>query len=56
VALLHAWRFGLDLPLQIGAWDVPSSLSGWAAIGATFLSAWAFKSARVGKTARVAYT
>lgn len=56
VALLHAWRFVLDLPMQIGAWDVPSSLSGFAAIGATLLSAWAFKSARVGKTARLAYT
>lgn len=56
VALMHAWRFVLDLPLQIGAWNVPRSLSGFAAIGAACLAVWAFRSARLGKSAKVAYT
>ena len=56
VALMHAWRFVLDLPLQIGAWSVPRSLSGFAAVGAACLAVWAFRSASLGKSARVAYT
>lgn len=56
VALTHAWRFVLDLPMQIGAWSVPRSLSGLAAIGAACLAVWAFRSARLGKPAPVAYT
>ncbi len=56
VALTHAWRFVLDLPLQVGAWYVPRSLSGLAAIGAALLAVWAFRSARLGKTPKVAYT
>ena len=56
VALMHAWRFVLDLPLQIGAWHVPQSLSGFAAIGAAFLAVWAFKSAGPDKGATVVYT
>jgi hypothetical protein len=56
VALMHAWRFVLDLPLQIGAWNVPRPLSGFAAIGAACLAVWAFRSARLGKSAKVAYT
>lgn len=56
VALVHAWRFVLDLPLQLGAWSVPRSLSGLAAIGAACLAVWAFRSARLGKPAPVAYT
>lgn len=56
VALLQAWRFALDLPLQIGAWSVPPSLSGFAAIGAASLATWAFRSARRDKTANVVYT
>ena len=56
VALLHAWRFVLDLPLQIGVWNVPESFSGFAAIGAAFLALWAFRSATLGKSAKVAYT
>jgi len=56
VALMHAWRFVLDLPLQIGAWNVPRSLSGFAAIGAVCLAVWAFRSARLAKSAKVAYT
>jgi hypothetical protein len=54
-ALVHAWRFMLDLPLQIGAWSVPRSLSGFAAIGALGLAVWAFRSAKLGKPAQVAY-
>jgi len=56
VALMHAWRLVLDLPLQIGAWNVPQSLSGFAAIGAAFLAVWAFRSAGLGKGATVVYT
>lgn len=56
LALMHAWRFVLDLPLQIGAWDVPQSLSGFAAIGTGFLAVWAFRAAGLGKGATVAYT
>jgi hypothetical protein len=56
VALLQAWRFALELPMQIGAWSVPPSLSGFAAIGAALLAVWAFRSARRGKTANVVYT
>ena len=56
VALMHAWRFVLGLPMQIGAWDVPWALSGFAAIGAAALSVWAFRSAGIGKPAKVVYT
>lgn len=56
VALMHAWRFVLDLPMQIGAWNVPRSLSGFAAIAAALLAVWAFRSARLGKAPKVAYT
>jgi hypothetical protein len=56
VALGQAWRFVLDLPVQIGAWNVPRSVSGVAAIGAALLAVWAFKSAGAGRAATVAYT
>lgn len=56
VALMHAWRFVLGLPMQIGAWEVPWALSGFAAIGAAGLAVWAFRSARIGKPAKVVYT
>jgi hypothetical protein len=56
VALVHAWRFVLDFPIQIGAWYLPRSLSGVAAIVAGLLAVWAFRSATPGKTAKVAYT
>lgn len=56
VALMQVWRFVLDLPVQIGAWSVPRSLSGLAAIGAAGLAVWAFRSAGLGKSAKVAYT
>jgi hypothetical protein len=55
-ALVHVWRFVLDLPLQIGAWSVPRSLSGFAAIFAALLTVWAFKSAGLGKPPQIAYT
>ena len=54
--LIQAWRFVLDLPIQIGAWNVPRSLSGFVAIGAILLAAWGFRSARAGKPAQVVYT
>jgi len=56
VALVHAWRFVLDFPIQIGAWYLPRSLSGVAAIVAGLLAVWAFRSARPAKTVNVAYT
>jgi hypothetical protein len=56
VALMHAWRFVLDLPMQIGAWNVPRSLSGFAAVGAVCLAVWAFRSAKLGKPAQIGYT
>ncbi len=56
MALVHAWRFVLDFPLQMGAWYVPRSLSGIAAIVLAGLALWAFRSARIGKPAKVAYT
>jgi len=56
VALVQAWRFALDLPMQIGAWSVPPLLSGLAAIGAALLAVWAFRSARRDTKAQVVYT
>lgn len=56
VALLHAWRFVLDLPMQIGAWYVPRSLSGFGALGAALLAGWAIWSAKAAKPATIAYT
>ena len=56
VALAHAWRFVLDVPAQIGAWSVPRTLSGVVAIGAALLAVWAFRSAKLSQTPRVAYT
>ncbi|HEX9130202.1 MAG TPA: hypothetical protein VF850_13660 [Gemmatimonadaceae bacterium] len=56
VALVQAWRFVLVLPMQIGAWNIPRSVSGVAALGAAFLALWAFRSARPGKSATVVYT
>lgn len=46
VALLQAWRFVLDLPLQVGIWEVPRSLSGIAAVGAGVLAVWGIRSSR----------
>lgn len=56
VALGHAWRFALDVPVQFGAWSVPQSVSLVGAIAGAALSVWAFRSARAGKPAAVAYT
>lgn len=55
VALVQAWRFVLDLPMQIGAWNIPRSLSGLAALGAAFLAVWAFRSASLSKSVDVGY-
>lgn len=44
VAVLHAWRIALDLPIQVGTWNVSRGLSGVAAVGAAALAAWAFRS------------
>jgi hypothetical protein len=46
VAILHAWRFAADIPIQIGTWNVSRGLSGVAAIVAALLAIWAFRSAR----------
>jgi hypothetical protein len=56
VALMHAWRFALNLSMQIGAWNVPGSLSGLAAIAAALFAVWAFRSGRPVKTSNVVYT
>ncbi|HST07973.1 MAG TPA: hypothetical protein VLJ83_07355 [Gemmatimonadaceae bacterium] len=56
VALMHAWRFVLGVPVQIGAWSVPQWVSVVAAIVAAALSVWAFRSARAEKPVAVAYT
>lgn len=49
VALMHIWRFVLDLPLQIGNWHVSRSLSLIGALGAGILAMWAFSGARAEK-------
>jgi hypothetical protein len=54
VALAQAWRFVVDLPVQIGGWSVPRSISGVAAIGAAALAVWVFRSARIEKAPTVA--
>ncbi len=46
VALMHLWRYVLDLPLQIGVWQVSRSLSLVGALGAGLLAVWAFSGAR----------
>lgn len=56
VALMHIWRFVLDLPLQIGAWAVPRSVSLVGAIVAGIFAFWAFRSSRGPKQAQVVYT
>lgn len=56
IALVHAWRFVLGVPVQLGAWSVPQSVSVVGAIVAAALSVWAFRSARAGKPVAVAYT
>ena len=49
VALMHLWRFVLNLPLQIGNWHVSRSLSLIGAVGAAALAIWAFSEARAEK-------
>lgn len=56
VALLHLWRVALDLPMTLGAWNIPRSLSVLAGVGAAGLAIWAFSSLKSGKPVRVAYT
>lgn len=46
VAILHAWRFVADVPVQIGTWNFARSLSAVAAVVAALLAIWAFRSAR----------
>lgn len=53
VAMLHGWRFVLDVPIHIGAWSVPRQLSGFAAFGAACLAVWAIKNARLAKSAPI---
>jgi len=56
VALMHIWRFVLDVPLQIGAWSVPRSVSLAGAIVAGVFAFWALRSSRGLKQAQVVYT
>lgn len=56
VALMHLWRFLLHLPLQIGVWEVPRSLSLLGALGAGLLAVWAFAGARTPKNRETVYT
>jgi predicted lysophospholipase L1 biosynthesis ABC-type transport system permease subunit len=56
VALMHIWRFVMDLPLQIGVWHVSRSLSLIAAIGAGLLAVWAFNGARTARPPETVYT
>ncbi|MEX2110278.1 MAG: hypothetical protein WD802_06730 [Gemmatimonadaceae bacterium] len=56
VALMQAWRFVLDFPVQMGAWSVPRTLSGVIAVAAAFLAVWGLRAARLGKSERVVAT
>ena len=56
VALMQAWRFVLDFPVQMGAWSVPRTLSGVIAVAAAFLAVWGLRTARLGKSERVVST
>jgi hypothetical protein len=42
--------------MQIGAWYIPRSLSGFGALFAAAFAVWALCSARIGKPAKVADT
>ena len=46
ICLMHIWRYILDLPVQIGVWQVPRSLSLIGALGAGLMAAWAFAASR----------
>ncbi|MEO7822457.1 MAG: hypothetical protein ABIS15_02535 [Gemmatimonadaceae bacterium] len=56
VALTHVWRFALGLPMHIGAWSVPLSLSLVAAVISGALAFWAFRIARGTKPHETVYT
>ena len=56
IALMHIWRFVLDLRLQIGAWSVPRSFSLVGGVIATCFAIWAFRSSRGVKRTEVTYT
>lgn len=56
VALMQAWRFVLDFPVQMGAWSVPRTFSGVIAVAAAFLAVWGLRTARLGKSERVVST
>lgn len=56
VALMHIWRFVLDLPFQIGDWRVSRSLSLLGALGAGALAIWAFANVRSNKQRTPSYT
>jgi hypothetical protein len=56
VGLLHLWRFALQLPLRIGAWNVPPFASLLAAVACACLAIWAFRAARRARPAEVVYT
>lgn len=56
VALMHIWRFVLDLRLQIGAWSAPRSFSLVGGVIAACFAIWAFRSSRGVKRTEVTYT
>lgn len=56
VALTHVWRVALGLPMSVGAWSVPRSLSLIAAVIAGGLAFWAFRIARGTKAHETVYT
>jgi hypothetical protein len=56
IALMHIWRYILDLPLQIGAWYVPRSLSLIGGIASAALAVWAYTCLRSGKQRPPVYT
>ncbi len=55
IGLLHVWRYVLDLPLQVGVWYAPRSVSLIGAIIAGVLALWAFSSARGTKPHETVY-
>jgi len=56
VALMHIWRFALGLPMSVGAWPVPGSVSLIAAVIAGGLAFWAFRIARGTKPHETVFT
>lgn len=56
VSLLHLWRAVLGLPMTIGMWSVPRSLSVVAGVVTAVLALWALRNLRSDRSVRIAYT